>query len=98
MSTPLALGLLALLAALAMRWHRRERALQQELAALAGRIDELAARLDASEQEVASALSSSGVAESLLLEKGIADQDELEATRRRLGGDAVPRPGEDGLH
>jgi hypothetical protein len=98
MSLPLALAAAALLLALALRWRRREEALRQELAALAGKVEALAARLDASEQDLAGALSASGVAESLLLEKGIADEDEVEAMRRRLGGEGGPRQPDGSLH
>jgi hypothetical protein len=96
MSLPLALSLAALLAAVAMRWRRREQALERELEALAERVGELSARLDAAEGDLGSALSSAGVAESLLLEKGIADEDEVEATRRRLEGEGLS--GDEAVH
>lgn len=98
MTWPALLGLTALLVALAARWRRHERARQRAVEALAEQVRELSARVEASEEELAGALSSSGVAESLLLEKGIADEDEVEAMRRRLGGDAGPRHGEDAIH
>lgn len=96
MGTSLAIGLLALAAAVAFGWRRRELARDRELEALTERVRELTARLDASEGDLASALSSAGVAESLLLEKGIADEDEVEATRRRLEGE--PGAGDDAVH
>jgi type II secretory pathway component PulJ len=96
MTVLLALALAALLAAVALRWRRREQALGRGLEALAGRVRQLEARLDAAEGDLGSALSSAGVAESLLLEKGIADEDEVEATRRRLEGEVVS--GEDAVH
>jgi C4-dicarboxylate-specific signal transduction histidine kinase len=89
-SPSLAIALVALAAALALRWRRREQARARALEALAERVRELEVRLDATADDLASARSSSGVAESLLLEKGIADEDEVEATRRRLGGEATP--------
>ncbi|MCM2334517.1 MAG: hypothetical protein NDI82_11305 [Anaeromyxobacteraceae bacterium] len=96
MSTLVAIALLAVGAAVALRWRRREQALERELAAMGERMDELTARLEATEADLASVLSSAGVAESLLLEKGIADEDEVEATRRRLGGEAAA--GDDAVH
>ncbi|MBK9518471.1 MAG: hypothetical protein IPO09_14195 [Anaeromyxobacter sp.] len=98
MSLPLTLGLLVLLAVLGLRWRRREAALRQELDALTERLHELGARMEADEQDLADALSSSGVAEQLLLEKGIADEDEMEAVRRRLDAEGGPREGDDALH
>ncbi len=96
MSTSLAIALLAVAAAVALRWRRRQQALERELAAVGERLEELAARLEATEADLASVLSSAGVAESLLLEKGIADEEEVEATRRRLGGEAAS--GDDAVH
>jgi len=95
-STSLAIALLAVAAAVALRWRRRQQALERELAAVGERLEELAARLEATEADLASVLSSAGVAESLLLEKGIADEEEVEATRRRLGGEAAS--GDDAVH
>lgn len=98
MPSLLAVALVAAAAALAVRWRRREQATAQELEALGERVRELTARLDATEADLASALSSAGVAESLLLEKGIADEDEVEAARRRLVGDAGSGAGDDAVH
>jgi hypothetical protein len=96
--TSLAIGLVALAAALALGWRRREQLRDRELEVLTERVRELAARLDATEGDLASARSSSGVAESLLLEKGIADEDEVEATRRRLEGEAGLGVGDEAVH
>ena len=98
MGASLAIGLVALAAALVMGWWRRERSRERALEALGERVRELTARLDATEGDLASALSSAGVAESLLLEKGIADEDEVEATRRRLEGEAGPGAGDEAVH
>jgi predicted nucleic acid-binding Zn-ribbon protein len=101
---PLALpaGLLALSAALAfalaLGWRRRERALSRELETLHERLQELSLRLEAAEQDAAEARTQSTVNEGLLLEKGIADEDELEDARRRLVEDDPPREGDDALH
>ena len=91
-------GLVLLAAALGLGWRRRERALRQELDGLDERLREVTARLEAGEEGLADALSSSGVAEHLLLEKGIADEDEVEAVRRRLEGDGTPRETDQALH
>jgi len=102
LGTSLAIGLMALAtalaASLAVAWRRREQARDRELGALAEQVRELTARLDAAEGDLGTALSSAGVAESLLLEKGIADEDEVEATRRRLEGEAGPGAGDEAVH
>ncbi len=91
-------GMVLLAAALGLGWRRREQALRQELDALADQLRELMARVEAGEQGLADALSSTGVAEHLLLEKGIADADEVEAVRRRLEGSATPPETDQALH
>ena len=91
-------GLLALLALHARRARRAEAALRAQLDRLSERLEQLQVRLEASEQDLAMALSQTGVAEGLLLEKGIADADEVADMRRRLvtDGDA---PGDgDAIH
>jgi len=77
-------GPLALLALQARSARRREGLLRDELGGLARRLDQLHLRLEVAEQDLAMALSQTGVAEGLLLEKGIADADEVEDMRRRL--------------
>ncbi len=59
-------------------------ALGRERAAFAERLAELAARLEAAEQEIGRAALGAEVAESVLLEKGVADEDDLELARRQL--------------
>jgi len=98
MSLPVALALAALLATLALRWRRREQALERELEALTERVRQLEARLEAAEGDLGGAISSAGVAERLLLEKGIADEDEVEAVRRRLEGGVGPGVGDGAVH
>ncbi len=69
---------------------RRERALAADVAALAENVRALSSRLDSAETGVAEAAVSGGVAESLLLEKGIADEEDLEEVRRRFDGESGP--------
>jgi hypothetical protein len=91
-------GPLALLASLAWRARRREAALLARLEGLDGRLEQLHLRLEVAEQDLALAISQTGVAEGLLLEKGIADADEVEDMRRRLVSDG-DSPGEgDAIH
>ena len=87
------------------RMMLREHKLRAELRGMQERMRELAARVEATEADVAHAVTQAEVAESLLVEKGIADEEDVEAARRRFdGGDAPatsPRyvPGRDGgLH
>ena len=72
-----------LVAALFLRAHRRERALDQRLAGMAEDLRELGARLEMAEQDVARAAVSGEVAENLLVEKGVADEEDVEAMRAR---------------
>jgi tetrahydromethanopterin S-methyltransferase subunit G len=83
MVLPLALALCAA-ALLAVRVARLRRAHAAEHAALSERLNELAARVEAAEQDVAQALTHAQVAGTLLLEKGIADEEDVEAVRRRV--------------
>jgi hypothetical protein len=83
----------------------REHKLRAELKGVQERMRELTARVEATEADVGHAVTQAEVAESLLLEKGIADEEDIEAARRRFdGGDppaSSPRyvPGRDGgLH
>jgi hypothetical protein len=102
-----AIPLLAALAAVSGVVHliRRERRVREELSAVLERMREMSARVEAAEADVAHAVTQSEISESLLLEKGIADEEDIEAARRRFdGGDpsaASSRyvPGRDGgLH
>ncbi len=104
----LAIFLSATVAAMAAGWtrfHRRERRLAGEVSDLTDRIRELSARVEAAEADVAHAVTQAEISESLLLEKGIADEEDIEAARRRFdGGDPSASssryvPGRDGgLH
>jgi outer membrane murein-binding lipoprotein Lpp len=92
-----ALGTAALLAVRLARVHGRHAA---QLSALAGRVGELSARVDAAEQDVAQALTHARVAGALLVEKGVADEEDVEATRRRVdeGGEPAARSRAGDLH
>ena len=99
MSEVTAVVAVALFGALAAFVIRRVRDLQGEVRALAERVRELSVRLDATEHDAASALAQADVAESVLLEKGVADEDDLEAARARSSGDNGYVRGRDGdLH
>lgn len=95
----------AALAAALVQLYRRDRRLRGELAAVHERMRELAARVEAAEADVAHAVTQAEISESLLVEKGIADEEDIEAARRRFdGGEPAPAasryvPGRDGgLH
>jgi hypothetical protein len=74
--------------------------LQSVVNALSERVDELSARLGAAEYDVARAGLSAEVAESVLVEKGVADEEELEEARRRTqtGGPEYVRERDGELH
>jgi hypothetical protein len=79
---------------------RRQRALAADVAALAESLRALAIRLDSAESDVAQTAVSAGVAESVLVEKGIADEEDLEEVRRRFDGEpgAAARARDGELH
>jgi hypothetical protein len=81
---------LAALSVAALLLARRVRALLAEVAALSARVTELAARLDVAEQDAAGAVARTEIAETVLLEKGLADEEDLEAARRRFGDEPPP--------
>lgn len=74
------------------RLRRRERLLAAEVGMLTERIEELSARVEAAEADVAHALTQTEIAESLLVEKGVADEDDIEAVRQRYVADDAPPP------
>ncbi len=81
----LLLAAIAPLSAAVVWLARRERALHAALQTAQERVDELTARLDGMDQDVARALTHAEIAESLLVEKGVADEEDLEAMRQRFG-------------
>ena len=96
MSAPFALLALALLAALSLELVRRLRALAGEVATLTERVHELSARLEAAEQDATAALVQADVAECVLLDKGVFDEEDLAEARARSGGPEVPARPRDG--
>jgi hypothetical protein len=97
MSAPIGLVALALLAALSCELVRRLRALAGEVATLTERVHDLSTRLDNAEHDAANALAQADVAECVLLDKGVFDEEDLEEARARSGAPepaARPRDGE----
>ena len=97
MVAPIAGLALTLLAAVSLELVRRLRALTAEVAALGERVHELSARLDSAEHDASAALAQADVAECVLLDKGVVDEDDLEEARARSGApeaQARPRDGE----
>ena len=74
----------AVLCLVGLRLWRLRRAHAAELSELSDRVAELSARLEAAEHDAAQAVSHARVAGMLLLEKGIADEEEVEAARQRV--------------
>jgi hypothetical protein len=100
MSVIAAASVLVLAAAL-LGVVRRERTHVARLEVLAGQVRELSQRLEAAEGDVARVQTQADVAESLLVEKGVADEEDVEAVRRRFDVDAgatVSRPRDGELH
>lgn len=64
----------------------QEHKLRGELRGFQERMRELGARVEATEADVAHAVTQAEIAESLLLDKGIADEEDIEAARRRFDG------------
>jgi hypothetical protein len=89
--------MIAGLSVLSLMVVRRVRAAAADVAGLAERVSDLARRLEAAEHDIAGALARTEVAETVLLEKGIADEDDLEAARLRSGADVSDGP-TDELH
>jgi hypothetical protein len=68
------------------RFLLRERTLRAELRGVHERMRELSVRVEAAEADVAHAVTAAEISESLLVEKGIADEEDIEAARRRFDG------------
>jgi hypothetical protein len=82
---PLPAAALAGLSIVAYLLARRVRTLMVEVSELRVQLDGLSSRLAATEQDVVVALDRTEVAETVLLDKGLADEEDLEAARRRPG-------------
>lgn len=79
-------ALAVLAAALSFRLVRLQRAHELGMATVDEKLKELSVRLEATEQDLANALTQGKVSESLLVEKGIADEEDIEAAHRRFDG------------
>jgi len=95
---PLPAAALAGLSIVALLLARRVRALLGEISQLSERLDGLATRLGAAEVELAATAERSEVAETILLEKGLADEEDLEAARRRPEGSSPSERRDGELH
>jgi hypothetical protein len=73
---------------------RRVRGLLGEVAELSARVEGLSTRLAAAEDAANVAAEHAEVAETVLLEKGLADEEDLEAARRRPEGADASRDGD----
>ncbi len=86
----------------AVRANRSERRPSSEGDDLRERVRELSERLESVERSVGEAATQAEVAGTVLLEKGIADEEDLEAARRRFdpasGDEPVPVRGTRTLH
>jgi hypothetical protein len=92
MQLAIALSAAALATAGWYRLVRRDRAMRSELSVMAERMRELGTRVEAAEADVAHAVTAAEISESLLVEKGIADEEDLEEARRRFNGSDPPAP------
>ncbi|HTN53835.1 MAG TPA: hypothetical protein VML50_15605 [Anaeromyxobacter sp.] len=89
------------LAVLAASWsnaRRRERRLTSRMTMLEERLREVSTRVEAAEADVAHAVTQVDITEVLLLEKGVADEEDLEAARRRFDDPGVEGPEREQLH
>ena len=89
MALLLSLATVAVLVAFWLRYERERAVAGATVAELREQVRELTMRLDVAEHDAVAASSHAEVAESVLLEKGYADADDLEAARRRLQGEVV---------
>ena len=78
------LAALATATAMALAALEAVRAARREVRDLAEKMRELSARLEATEQEVARAAMQADVAELVLLDKGVADEEDIAALRRQF--------------
>ena len=85
---------------LARRAARAQRALAGQIRALRRELREVSGRLENAEKSAGDAATRAEVAGNVLLEKGLANEEDLEAARRRLDApnDAQPVRGSRTLH
>jgi type II secretory pathway pseudopilin PulG len=85
---------------LARRAARAQRALAGQIRALRRELREVSGRLENAEKSAGDAATRAEVAGSVLLEKGLANEEDLEAARRRFDApdDAQPVRGSRTLH
>ena len=79
-ASALAVGSLAV----AVHAVRAQRSLSSEVESLRGRVAELGERLASAERNVGEAATEAEAAGTVLLEKGLVDEEDLEAARRRF--------------
>jgi hypothetical protein len=84
MSLETLLSVTAAILAAGLALSRRERRLTAQVNDLTERIRELSSRMEAADADVAHAVAQVEITENLLLDKGIADEEDLEAARRRF--------------
>jgi hypothetical protein len=89
MSLLVSLAAVTVFIAFWIRYERERAVAAATLSSLEERLREVTMRLDVAEHDAVAASAHAEVAESVLLEKGYADADDLEAARRRLEGEAI---------
>ena len=95
------LAALATTTAIAFAALEAVKAARRDALALAEKVRELSTRLEATEQEVARAAMQADVAELVLLDKGVADEEDIEALRRQFeeqSQDAIARDRDGTVH
>jgi hypothetical protein len=99
---PLALASIVAAVSIAIAVHlaRRQRALREELLRLRHHVRDLSGRLASAEKRAGDAASRAEAAGNVLLEKGLANEEDLEAARLRLDlpEDSQPARGSRTLH
>ncbi len=99
MSLVLAGTFAAITIVIALHSARRQRAAADDLRAVRHQLRDLSSRLASAEKSVEEASSRAEAASNVLLEKGLANEEDLEAARRRLELlDEAPARGSRTLH
>lgn len=89
MSLLLSLATVAFVVAFWFRYEREREVATATISSLEEQLRQLTMRVDVAEHDAVAASAHAEVAESVLLEKGYADADDLEAARLRLEGEPV---------